>query len=497
MINVKDRRRSICVAALALLMLIAVSLLPFFPYETWAEGIDTKAITEEELSGIQREIESLYDSGTIIDAINEKQAEISGIQLMSEEIEKTVTISNVKILYDFNEKPTYLLTEFEDGGYAIRFREGETFVERNESFNSIYTTENVIEHRCYYAGPGQYFYKRDGKTYEVRTGQEVIFDKSGDDEIEEINRQIVEEKQSGIMPMSIVDEGYTLLNFNKKEMDMNDLIRGLYFYGMDEYYNEFVTLLRYGTWTNEHDNKCIKFCAANNINAVNANRMWYYNIGGNDLLFGENIYGSCALVAIGMVLQFYDRTGWCDVVPSNTDAWENIQYEYPYPQYFSKHSRLNPSKMEAERLHQYLISLAHPGVLPSDSYGTSEALQVEVINKYAENLGYSNKIVGGSYIVSPILLHMIIGELGYPFIFTTRGATFDYKYAIKDSGGNISYKESTARCHAVVGYGYKGSEFLCHFGWMCAGYSTTLIHENYIRAANFININDYVNISKE
>ena len=52
MINVKDRRRSICVAALALLMLIAVSLLPFFPYETWAEGIDTRAITEEELSGI-------------------------------------------------------------------------------------------------------------------------------------------------------------------------------------------------------------------------------------------------------------------------------------------------------------------------------------------------------------------------------------------------------------------------------------------------------------
>lgn len=99
MINVKDRRRSICVAALALLMLIAVSLLPFFPYETWAEGIDTRAITEEELSGIQSEIESLYDSGTIIDAINEKQAEISGIQLMSEEIEKTVTISNVKILY--------------------------------------------------------------------------------------------------------------------------------------------------------------------------------------------------------------------------------------------------------------------------------------------------------------------------------------------------------------------------------------------------------------
>ena len=218
MINVKDRRRSICVAALALLMLIAVSLLPFFPYETWAEGIDTRAITEEELSGIQREIESLYDSGTIIDAINEKQAEISGIQLMSEEIEKTVTISNVKILYDFNEKPTYLLTEFEEGGYAIRFREGETFVERNESFNSIYTTENVIEHRCYYAGPGQYFYKRDGKTYEVRTGQEVIFDKSGDDEIEEINRQIVEEKKYGTMPMSIIDEGYTLLNFNKKEM---------------------------------------------------------------------------------------------------------------------------------------------------------------------------------------------------------------------------------------------------------------------------------------
>ena len=45
MINVKDRRRSICVAALALLMLIAVSLLPFFPYETWADVIFTWDIT--------------------------------------------------------------------------------------------------------------------------------------------------------------------------------------------------------------------------------------------------------------------------------------------------------------------------------------------------------------------------------------------------------------------------------------------------------------------
>ena len=244
---------------------------------------------------------------------------------MSEEIEKTVTISNVKILYDFNEKPTYLLTEFEEGGYAIRFREGETFVERNESFNSIYTTENVIEHRCYYAGPGQYFYKRDGKTYEVRTGQEVIFDKSGDDEIEEINRQIVEEKKYGTMPMSIIDEGYTLLNFNKKEMTMMDAVRGVYFYGMDEYNTRFLPLKSYESWNDSYNNDCINY----SIYRYNYQDRKYdymrtlkYTVGGEDMLFGDNLYGSCALVAIGMVLQLYDRTDWCDVVPSNTRSEE-------------------------------------------------------------------------------------------------------------------------------------------------------------------------------
>ena len=489
MINVKDRRRSICVAALALLMLIAVSLLPFFPYETWAEGIDTRAITEEELSGIQREIESLYDSGTIKDAINENEAQISRIQLMSEEIEKTVTISNVKILYDFNEKPTYLLTEFEEGGYAIRFREGETFVERNESFNSIYTTENVIEHRCYYAGPGQYFYKRDGKTYEVRTGQEVIFDRSGDDEIEEINRQIVEEKKYGTMPMSIIDEGYTLLNFNKKEMTMMDAVRGVYFYGMDEYNTRFLPLKSYESWNDSYNNDCINY----SIYRYNYQDRKYdymrtlkYTVGGEDMLFGDNLYGSCALVAIGMVLQLYDRTDWCDVVPSNTSAWENIQYTYPYSQDCTKHPQLIPSKKDAERLHQYLISLAHPGKLPSEEYGTSEDLQVKVINQYAQNLGYSKKIKGKSALY--ISVKSLIGKQGFPMIATTKGSTFSYKYPVKDDNGNISYKNATEDCHAVVAYGYKDSEFVCHFGWLRAGYASTIINKSYIRAWRYIDI---------
>ncbi len=489
MITVKDRRRSICVAALALLMLIAVSLLPFFPYETWAEGIDTRAITEEELSGIQREIESLYDSGTIIDAINEKQAEISGIQLMSEEIEKTVTISNVKILYDFNEKPTYLLTEFEEGGYAIRFREGETFVERNESFNSIYTTENVIDHRCYYAGPGQYFYKRDGKKYEVRTGQEVIFDKSGDDEIEEINRQIVEEKKYGTMPMSIIDEGYTLLNFNKKEMTMMDAVRGVYFYGMDEYNTRFLPLKSYESWNDSYNNDCINYSIYrynHQDRKYDYMRTLKYTVGGEDMLFGDNIYGSCALVSIGMVLQLYDRTDWCDVVPSNTSAWENIQYTYPYSQDCTKHTQLIPSKKDAERLHQYLISLAHPGKLPSEKYGTSEDLQVKVINQYAQNLGYSKKIKGKSALY--ISVKSLIGKQGFPMIATTKGDGFSYKYPEKNEKGDISYVTKSAGCHAVVSYGYKDSEFVCNFGWFGAGYGACIVNKNYIRAWRYIDI---------
>ncbi len=488
MINVKDRRRSICVAALALLMLIAVSLLPFFPYETWAEGIDTRAITEEELSGIQREIESLYDSGTIIDAINEKQAEISGIQLMSEEIEKTVTISNVKILYDFNEKTTYLLTEFEEGGYAIRFREGETFVERNESFNSIYTTENVIDHRCYYAGPGQYFYKCDGKKYEVRTGQEVIFDKAGDDEIEEINRQIVEEKKYGTMPMSIIDEGYTLLNFNKKEMTMMDAVRGVYFYGMDEYNTTFVNLLRSGSWTSEHANECIKFGMTDDISKINNYPVLYYTVGGEDLLFGDNNYGSCALVAIGMVLQLYDRTNWCDVVPSDTSKWERIQYTYKYSDQFYKHKNLDPDKKDAERLHQYLISLAHPDVKPNKNgiYGTYPDDQVKAINKYAQNMGYTKIIKGRTALY--ISVKSLIGKQGFPMIATTKGDSFSYKYPVKDDKGNITYINQTSGRHTVVAYGYKDSEFICHFGWHSQGSGAVILNKSYVSDWKYIDV---------
>ncbi|MCI8729482.1 MAG: hypothetical protein HFK07_06650 [Clostridia bacterium] len=487
MINVKDRRRSICVAALALLMLIAVSLLPFFPYETWAEGIDTRAITEEELSGIQREIESLYDSGTIIDAINEKQAEISGIQLMSEEIEKTVTISNVKILYDFNEKPTYLLTEFEEAGYAIRFREGETFVERNESFNSIYTTENVIEHRCYYAGPGQYFYKRDGKTYEVRTGQEVIFDKAGDDEIEEINRQIVEEKKYGTMPMSIIDEGYTLLNFNKKEMTMMDAVRGVYFYGLSEHNNTFARLTPEMSWSQKHDEECIKYGIKYvGIDKKNYENNLFYNIGGEDLLFGDNIYGSCAMVSIGMVLQLYDRTDWCDVVPSNTNAWERIQYDCPYIHQFANHPKLNTDKKDAERLHQYLISIAHPNKKPFDdrTYEVSTTEITNIINKYIKNLGYSNKIKGKNAL--SISVKSLIGKNGYPMIACTSSTKYSFTYT--NEYGLISTVNKNG-AHAFVVYGYKNSEYVCHLGWHGeGGYADAIINSRYIGSWRYIDI---------
>ena len=78
-----------------------------------------------------------------------------------------VEINSIEYLYNFNDSPDYVYVDFEGLGYVIYYRTTLEMMEYSYEFDLDYSN---IDSRKYYAGPSNYYGKKDNKFIDVDTG---------------------------------------------------------------------------------------------------------------------------------------------------------------------------------------------------------------------------------------------------------------------------------------------------------------------------------------
>ncbi len=78
-----------------------------------------------------------------------------------------VEINSIEYLYNFNDSPDYVYVDFEGLGYVIYYRTTLEMMEYSYEFDLDYSN---IDSRKYYAGPSNYYGKKNNKFIDVDTG---------------------------------------------------------------------------------------------------------------------------------------------------------------------------------------------------------------------------------------------------------------------------------------------------------------------------------------
>ena len=78
-----------------------------------------------------------------------------------------VEINSIEFLYNFNDSPDYVYVDFEGLGYVIYYRTTLEMMEYSYEFDLDYSN---IDSRKYYAGPSNYYGKKNNKFIDVDTG---------------------------------------------------------------------------------------------------------------------------------------------------------------------------------------------------------------------------------------------------------------------------------------------------------------------------------------
>lgn len=96
--------------------------------------------------------------------------ELEEQELFIEETNKifgTIEIESIEYLYNFNDSPDYVYVDFQGLGYVIYYRSTLEMMEYSYEFDLDYSN---IESRKYYAGPSNYYGKKDNKFIDIDTG---------------------------------------------------------------------------------------------------------------------------------------------------------------------------------------------------------------------------------------------------------------------------------------------------------------------------------------
>ena len=186
---------------------------------------------------------------------------------------KRVDIEKVNntIIYDFSERPSFILTYSNSFGYMISNRETGTSLERIGIGNSPYT--DVISEKCYYMGVGNYYYHKNQEVLDIFTGNSISSEWKN--ELQSCINQLKE--------LDIKENGY--LNIYSRTSTSDRLNNSKYISAEGEKY---------------------------------FNRPWdtYISLDGkifnHDMFFPQNDGDSCAIVAAIQLLQYLDRLGIVD-----------------------------------------------------------------------------------------------------------------------------------------------------------------------------------------
>lgn len=352
-------------------------------------------------------------------------------------------IISIEKLYDFNHEPLYGLYEFE-GYYMIVIRNTGSILERGEG-NSPYFGKSESK---YYGGFGKYFILRNGEFYSIASDRLASYDDieqmaSAMEYLRELDYQDYLEALDTPMPMGQSNR-HRVTKLGKSDQKFN-------------YFAQTInTMYRY-------DNNS-KVDAANKLKENDIDRI-LYSMGsegtvygtyyyckfsyGYDLLFPKTMYNSCSLVAMTIVLQYYERLGLNKKLCPMSDG---IDMEEGWIKFLPTDSRAE-SIMRELRKHVKVLSVNNPNV---DGAATYVDIDGGFESYFKEN-GISCK---STHFTSYTNIKKAV-DSGNPAIMTVGAG----------KGWDVNNKGVDISRHNVIVCGYTKNalgildEFICHSGW--------------------------------
>lgn len=384
--------------------------------------------------------------------------------LLSDESDSTeITLSKQLTLRDFDNKKKYIYTEFSSGGYAIYDRIGDFVYERTENGVGPFH-EYGKNDKLYYGGIANYFVKINSSYQNTVTGE--IINKVKGKALSSLTEKTRENQKTQDLLNTETLSSYASNTLYQHYLGENiknsetQLLAMLYFYGLHQnvnaYFDAYYNMSPAFYSTNNHD----------------------------DIAFGVNRFGSCSMVAAGILMQYYHRNNFKTMYPDNLSAFTTMYSQnFYYWNAFDycekpKTVSLNDDSINVligERLHQELIYRAFPEKLEQTTYADNEfganfTKLKSALTSYFGKHGYNTNInvnTGRNVLEAPI-------KNGNPVIINYHG-----KYTV----GN---QESEVGQHAIVVYGYnaygvvpyRAVELKTNFGWHQKNYCEVYINSN-------------------
>lgn len=407
----------------------------------------------------------VWERQNIINSINFLESKSNNTEQRANALtEKTEKRS--MLIRDFNDNEVYIYMEFNPGGYALYDRTGEFIYERTIEGEGPYIDKSADD-KLYYGGPQRYFYKKNNMYINTVTNEEINIQTGI--EYTKVNNSVREEK--------ILENKNNINTFAYGDIVKRYLgeRRGSDFPGQI-----YFPLFAYTDW-NYQSSFTSKF----------------YPTYDNDVLFANNEMGSCAEVALGLVMQYYDRMqqlypneGFVRMVP---DDVSNFAYVDTITRSYRDSEgnivdTTNKNAYKGEYLHQELLSLIHPGVtFPKDKdvFNTTPNQLVEGAKKYFARHNFPDRKLSLHTNDEGALSQICDGN---PAILYFKGDVW-----ITGKG------EITVEPHAAVAYGATAKaglfniltamEYYVNFGWLKSKeYSSVIVN------AGLINFNSSFNV---
>lgn len=379
-------------------------------------------------------------------------------KLEEEELPKLIRVEEV---YDFNSVPLYSLYEF-DGYYMINIRNTGSVLERGEGNSPYYGNKDYDK---YYGGYGEYYICYEGEYKNLCTGE--VANKSNISQMQSRMEQLREldykdylEAMTTPMPLGAENRN----NISKLGKNISSLIEYLYS-DADHLYNYFAKEINIDYQLKNKHNEI----ASQTFNKVlytksgsreeNYGTIYFRHFGGKlgnsgydigyDLVYPQNLYNSCSIVAMTILLQYYYR------IEINLSLLEPIEPDILDGTAIIMHSPLDsPAEIIRSKLAKYV------NVLSTGSSSTDGAATYVNIDAGFDRYFKAYNIEAESIHFTSYTNIKDAIDGGHPSIMTI-GAGIGY-----DSDG---FSEDVSR-HNVVVYGYTTNslgvmdEFVCHAG---------------------------------
>lgn len=339
-----------------------------------------------------------------------------------------------EVLYNANDEAEYVLATAEEGGYAIFHRMTGALMEAGEHGTSPYAGQSG---RKYYFGPSNYAVGDEQTKTDVMRGGEISAE-----QLSAMHRYMAE-KRTQVIERS---ETKSYANMLKTLQTDNTAVQQ-----SDISVMNVIT----GPWKN---NPYARDLSIANFTNVADSYIFEYSYGKQT--FGYNSHGSCSIVALTLLMKYYDQTVAPGLIPGNKDAIPNFWFdecadapliESDYGLYDCE---ILSSDSVYEAVHKFLIAISE-----TDTLGPSRYCQSLAILNYGILLPNCTDLGMNSYTESDI------DEL-----FDKIKQQINSNTPVKLS---IVYREQVGTedmHHAIVVYGYydngNGDKYYrTHFGW--------------------------------